>query len=124
MGYLSIAAHAPGKLCFNCGEPTLCQTPQAQGRAVPWEAGWWPSLITAAASRPAPEHSTESHTMEKLSPGYLSVISAAKLLCTVSFLFFPAKFLAWLMEDREEMHPSKTASLGFAGALFCLLALS
>lgn len=40
--------------------------------------------------------------------------------CSVQlpFYFFPVKFLAWLMEAGEEMHPSKTASLGFARALF------
>lgn len=62
------------------------------------------------------------HTMEKLGPGYLSVMSAPIVQpnCSVRlpFYFFPVKFLAWLMEDGEEIHPSKTASLGFAGALF------
>lgn len=85
------------------------------GRAVLWGPGWWPPLVTVAASHLAPEHRAESPHHGGARPRLFICNEdrhAAKLLCTASFLFFlPVKFLAWLMEDGEEMHPSKTASL-------------
>lgn len=123
---LSITAHAPGKLCSNCGGPSLCQTLRLEGwllRDEQWEAGWWPSPVTAAASRPAPEHRAESPHHGETGPRLFICDKCSQLCSQIAlygflFIFFPVKFLAWLMEDGEEMHPSKTASLGFAGALF------
>lgn len=132
MGYLSIAAHAPGKLCFKCGGPSLYQTPQAggvtaQGWAVLWEAAWWPSLVMAAVSRPAPEHSTEPpHHGEAGSRLFIcdkcSQLCSQIALYSFLFIFFLLSFwLGWWRTERKCI-PAKLPLLDLQGPCSSLLA--
>lgn len=132
MGYLSIAAHAPAELCFNCGGPSLCQIPQArgvtaQGWAVLWEAGWWPSLVTAAASRPAPEHRTESSHHGEAGPRLFICDECSQLCSQIAlygflFIFFLLSFwLGWWRTERKSI-PAKLPLLDLRGPCSSLLA--